>query len=216
MNKITLKNIAMDELQLLIKNASYVYSNMTEAELKAASESKDKTLAKMVARKIQPKLEEMQHANPFKKAFLIFKYVVLGNKNAKCTIPREALESFARTILPDIIAFCESEKGKTEIARWKEKQETDRKIGELTGSPSPEPLSNYIFDADEVTVGDLVAIDEELQHQKDLLEEEPKEPYLSGLIAVSPGEPTEKIAVISVPSEAIISDESPFIAVEDL
>lgn len=98
----------------------------------------------------------------------------------------------------------------------KRREETDRKIGELTGSPSPEPLSNYIFDADEVTVGDLVAIDEELQHQKDLLEEEPKEPYLSGLIAVSPGEPTEKIAVISVPSEAIISDESPFIAVEDL
>ena len=50
MNKITLKNIAMDELQLLIKNASYVYSNMTEAELKAASESKDKTLAKMVSK----------------------------------------------------------------------------------------------------------------------------------------------------------------------
>ena len=74
MNKITLKNIAMDELKVLIKNASSVYSNMTEAELKAASESKDKTLAKMVAKQIQPKLEEMQHANPFKKAFLIFKY----------------------------------------------------------------------------------------------------------------------------------------------
>ena len=65
----------------------------------------------MVARKIQPKLEEMQYANPFKKAFLIFKYVVLGNKSAKCTIPREALESFARTILPDIIAFFETQRG---------------------------------------------------------------------------------------------------------
>ncbi len=105
MNRITLKNIATDELRVLITYASSVYANMTEAELKAVSESEDKTLAKMVAKQIQPKLEEMQYANPFKKAFLIFKYVVLGNRNAKCTIPREALESFARTILPDIIAF---------------------------------------------------------------------------------------------------------------
>lgn len=28
-----------------------------------------------------------------------------------CTIPREALESFARAILPDIIAFYETEEG---------------------------------------------------------------------------------------------------------
>lgn len=63
MNKITLKNIAMDELQLLIKNASFVYSNMSEMELKAAAESEDKILAKTVARQIQPKLEEMQHEN---------------------------------------------------------------------------------------------------------------------------------------------------------
>ena len=102
MNKITLKNIAKDELQFLIKNASFAYSNMTEAELKEAAESEDKILAKTVARQIQPKLEEMQHADPFKKAFLILKYLVLGNRNAKCTIPQEALASYVRTILPDI------------------------------------------------------------------------------------------------------------------
>ena len=79
MNKITLKNIALDELQLLIKSASSVYSNMSEMELKAAAESEDKILAKTVARQIQPKLEEMQYANPFKKAFLILKYLVLPN-----------------------------------------------------------------------------------------------------------------------------------------
>ena len=127
MNRITLKNIATDELRVLIINASSVYSNMTEAELKAASESKDKTLAKMVARKIQPKLEEMQHANPFKKAFLIFKYVVLVNRNAKCTIPREALESFARTILPDIIAFFETEEGNRQYEEWLKEEESKEK-----------------------------------------------------------------------------------------
>ena len=85
-----------------------------------------KLIAKMVARKIQPKLEEMQHANPFKKAFLIFKYVVLGNKNAKCTIPREALESFARTILPDIIAFFETEEGNRQYEEWLKEEENKK------------------------------------------------------------------------------------------
>ena len=127
MNRITLKNIATDELRVLITNASSVYSNMTEAELKAASESKDKTLAKMVARKIQPKLEEMQHANPFKKAFLILKYLVLGNRNAKCTIPREALASYVRTILPDIYAFFESEEGNRQYEEWLKEEESKEK-----------------------------------------------------------------------------------------
>lgn len=123
MNRITLKNIAKDELQFLIKNASFAYSNMTEAELKEAVESEDKILAKMVARQIQPKLKEMQNANPFKKAFLIFKYLILGNRTAKCTIPREALESFARTILPDIIAFFETEEGNRQYEEWLKEEE---------------------------------------------------------------------------------------------
>ena len=127
MNRITLKNIATDELRVLITNASSVYSNMTETELKAASESEDKTLAKMVAKQIQPKLEEMQHANSFKKAFLIFKYLILANKTAKCTIPREALESFARTILPDIIAFFETEEGNRQYEEWLKEEETKEK-----------------------------------------------------------------------------------------
>ena len=123
MNRITLKNIATDELHVLITNASSIYSDLTEAELKSASESDDKTLAKMVAKQIQPKLEEMQNANPFKKAFLIFKYTVLGNRQGKCTIPREALESCARTILPDIIAFFETEEGNRQYEEWLKEEE---------------------------------------------------------------------------------------------
>ena len=130
MNKITLKNIAMDELQLLIKNASFVYSNMSEMELKAAAESEDKILAKTVARQIQPKLEEMQHANPFKKAFLILKHLVLGNRNAKCTIPREALASYVRTILPDIYAFFESEEGNRQYEEWLKEEEAKEKANQ--------------------------------------------------------------------------------------
>ena len=44
-----------------------------------------------------------------------------------CTIPREALESFARAIYPDIIAFFESEEGQREYEEWL-KIEEDQKV----------------------------------------------------------------------------------------
>lgn len=40
-----------------------------------------------------------------------------------CTIPKEALESFARTILPDIIAFYETEEGNREYEEWLRNEE---------------------------------------------------------------------------------------------
>lgn len=123
MNKTTLKNIATDELRVLITNASSVYYNMTEAELKAALESKDKILIKKILRQIQPKLEEMQKSNPFKKAFLIFKYIMLANRKAECTIPEEALRSFVRTIMPDMLAFFQSEEGRREYEEWLKEEE---------------------------------------------------------------------------------------------
>ena len=127
MNKVTLKNIATDELKVLIKNASSVYGNMTEAELKTALDSKDKVLIKKIARKIQPKIEELQKANPFKKAFLILKYMVLANRKAECTIPEEALRSFVRTIIPDMIAFFQSEEGRREYEEWLKEEEKKEK-----------------------------------------------------------------------------------------
>lgn len=127
MNRITLKNITTDELQLLIRNASVAYSNMAESELMAAAEDEDKILAKKVARYIQPQLEKMQNANGFKKAFLLLKYFFFENKKAKCTIPREALESFARTILPDIIAFFETEEGNRQYEEWLKEEEAKEK-----------------------------------------------------------------------------------------
>ena len=100
---------------------------MTEAEVKVAAESKDKILAKMVARQIQPKLEEMQKANGFKKAFLILKYYLFRSKSGECTIPEEALRSFVRTIMPDIIAFFESEEGNREYEEWLTEEEAKGK-----------------------------------------------------------------------------------------
>ena len=96
---------------------------MTVLELKAAAESEDKTLAKTVARQIQPNIQEMQNANGIKKAFLILKYYLFRSKSGECTIPEEALRSFVRTIMPDIIAFFESEEGNREYEEWLKEQE---------------------------------------------------------------------------------------------
>lgn len=44
-----------------------------------------------------------------------------------CTIPREALESFVRTIMPDMIAFFQSEEGQREYEEWLKTKE-DQKV----------------------------------------------------------------------------------------
>lgn len=48
-------------------------------------------------------------------------------------IPQHAIETIARCILPDILAYYESEEGQREFREWMEKREaeqTERKTGE--------------------------------------------------------------------------------------
>ena len=41
-------------------------------------------------------------------------------------IPRQQIEAIARCILPDILAFYESEEGQREFAEWKKRREAER------------------------------------------------------------------------------------------
>lgn len=43
--------------------------------------------------------------------------------NTKSGIPNYVIESIARTVLPDIIAFYESEEGRKEYDAWKREQD---------------------------------------------------------------------------------------------
>lgn len=43
-------------------------------------------------------------------------------------IPQNAIETIARCLLPDIIAFFESEEGQQEFAEWKRQQEEKKDI----------------------------------------------------------------------------------------
>ncbi|MBE6789074.1 MAG: hypothetical protein E7539_05340 [Ruminococcaceae bacterium] len=58
---------------------------------------------------------------------MIFKYILLANRKAECTIPEEALRSFVRTIMPDMIAFFQSEEGRREYEEWLKEEEAKEK-----------------------------------------------------------------------------------------
>lgn len=45
-------------------------------------------------------------------------------------IPQHQIEAIARCIMPDILAFYESEEGQREFAEWKKQREAERKEAE--------------------------------------------------------------------------------------
>lgn len=45
-------------------------------------------------------------------------------------IPQHQIEAIARCILPDILAFYESEEGQREFAEWKKQREAERQEAE--------------------------------------------------------------------------------------
>ena len=63
-----------------------------------------------------------------KKIWMCLQYIywdIRGEKHMP-EIPAHLRMEMARCLLPDIIAFCESEKGKAEIAQWKAEQATKK------------------------------------------------------------------------------------------
>lgn len=42
-------------------------------------------------------------------------------------IPQYKIEAIARCIMPDILAFYESEEGQREFAKWKEQREAEKR-----------------------------------------------------------------------------------------
>ncbi len=47
------------------------------------------------------------------------------------TIPQHQIEAIARCIMPDILAFYESEEGQREFAEWKKQREAERQEAEM-------------------------------------------------------------------------------------
>ena len=76
--------------------------------------------------------EEEEKREPAKN-WMCLQYIYWGIRGEKYMpeIPAHLRMEMARCMLPDIIAFCESEKGKAEIAQWKAEQEAKKEKGEV-------------------------------------------------------------------------------------
>ena len=53
---------------------------------------------------------------------------LLGSTEAECEIPQSLLREFAKCLLPDIVAYCESETGKEQFEEWKRKREFNKPL----------------------------------------------------------------------------------------
>ena len=79
------------------------------------------------------KQDAYRKAPLFKKIWMCLQYIYMDIQGEKRMpeIPAHLRMEMARCLLPDIIAFCESEKGKAEIAQWKAEQAAKKEKGEV-------------------------------------------------------------------------------------
>ena len=57
--------------------------------------------------------------------------------NTECGIPEHVLESIERMVLPDIIAFFETEEGQREFEAWRQAQELLKQLDEEQSDCGP-------------------------------------------------------------------------------
>lgn len=51
---------------------------------------------------------------------------LLHDKHGTWQLPPELIGEIARCLLPDVVAYCESEEGKAEFAKWQQEQEKSK------------------------------------------------------------------------------------------
>ncbi len=65
--------------------------------------------------------EEYIHGSWLKRQWLKLLYAI-KDKRGEAKLPDFVIKEMARCLLPDIIAYCESDEGKAAFAKWKEEQ----------------------------------------------------------------------------------------------
>lgn len=51
---------------------------------------------------------------------------LLHDKQATGHLPTDLIQEIARCLLPNVVAYCESEEGKAEFAKWQQEQEKSK------------------------------------------------------------------------------------------
>ncbi len=116
-----LKSHAADALDLILAKDDAAYARLNQSELCFHIQDRYPAIEKELAFALSADWEEIKNFesyNVFRRLYLHLFYV-LRNRKGAVGIPKHVLESIVDTMLPDIIAFFETEEGRHEFEEWK-------------------------------------------------------------------------------------------------
>ena len=121
MNNALLRIYAATALDPIIKADGISYANMNRSVLCSRIQEQHTEIEKEIAfalAGVWPEIKEYERANVFRRIWLRM-VQTLRNRNGSVGIPIHVLESIVDTMLPDIVAFFETDEGKREFEEWK-------------------------------------------------------------------------------------------------
>ena len=127
MNKLILKSYAADALDLILAEDSSAYTKLNQSELCFHIQEHHPAIEKELAFALSADWEEIKNFesyNVFRRLYLHL-VRVLRDRKGEAGIPKHVLEAIVDTMLPDIIAFFETEEGQREFEEWKAERHRD-------------------------------------------------------------------------------------------
>ena len=128
MNRLMLKSYAADALDLILAKDDAAYTRLDKSELCFHIQKRHPMIEKELAFALSADWEEIknfENYNVFRRFYLHLVHVLRSRKGA-VGIPKHVLEAIVDTMLPDIIAFFETEEGRHEFEEWKTERERDK------------------------------------------------------------------------------------------
>jgi hypothetical protein len=152
MNNALLRIYAATALDSIIKADGTSYANMNRSALCSRIQEQHAEIEKEIAfalAGVWAEIKEYERANVFRRIWLRM-VQTLRNRNGSVGIPIHVLESIVDTMLPDIVAFFETDEGKREFEEWKAERRraenaphSDAMVDKENGSVNdPAPLKN--------------------------------------------------------------------------
>ena len=152
MNNALLRIYAATALDPIIKADGISYANMNRSVLCSRIQEQHTEIEKEIAfalAGVWPEIKEYERANVFRRIWLRM-VQTLRNRNGSVGIPIHVLESIVDTMLPDIVAFFETDEGKREFEEWKaERRRSENELhsdaiadGKNGSVNDPAPLKN--------------------------------------------------------------------------
>lgn len=125
MNRLMLKSYAADALDLILAKDDAAYAKLNQSELCFHIQDRHPKIEKELAFALAADWEEIknfENYNVFRRLYLHLVRILRDRKGA-VGIPKHVLEAIVDTMLPDIIAFFETEEGNREFEKWKAEQQ---------------------------------------------------------------------------------------------